>query len=289
MPDALQELLESTAARLSSVSDTPQLDAQVLLAHVLRKTRTWLLAHPGSHANSQDAESLEAMVRRLEGGEPLPYVVGHQEFFGLDFSLTPDVLIPRPETELLVESALAWLEAAPERRTVADIGTGSGCIAVSLAAQLPDSRILATDISRAALRVASRNARKFGVSKRIDFVECDILPAHVPGLPTDRHFDLVCANLPYIPTAELRTLAVYGREPALALDGGEDGLDPFRRFFDLVPDWMAPGGRILLEIESSSGPPVLSLAYDTFHSASIHLHRDLAGHNRLLEIQLPTS
>lgn len=289
MPPPLQQLLDSTTARLSTLSDTPQLDAQVLLAHVLRRTRTWLLAHPELDADTRDSASLEAMIRRLEDGEPLAYVLGHQEFFGLDFDLTSDVLIPRPETEMLVESAISWLLASPERRTVADIGTGSGCIAVCLVIQVPDARVLATDISRSALKVASRNARKFMVNDRIDFLECDILPAHVAGLPTERHFDLVCANLPYIPTAELQSLSVYGREPALALDGGADGLDPFRRLFSLVPEWMAPGGRVLLEIESSQGPAVLSLAYDSFHSAAIHLHRDLAGRDRLLEIQIPST
>src|SRR5512143_2162838 len=157
----LQQVLEATAARLSTVSESPQLDAQVLLAYVLDKPRTWVLAHPDSAPEPEAALKLEPMLRRLEQGEPLPYVLGHQEFFGLDFELTPDVLIPRPETELLVEKALAWLEAAPERRTVADVGTGSGCIAVSLATRLPDLHVLATDISMAALRVARRNAQKF--------------------------------------------------------------------------------------------------------------------------------
>ncbi len=105
-------------------------------------------------------------------------------------------------------------------------------------------------------------------------------------LTSEQHLDLVCANLPYIPSATLRSLPVYGHEPTLALDGGKDGLDPFRRFFSLVPPWMAPGGLMLLEIESSSGPAVLSLAYDAFHSAAIHLHRDAADRERLLEIQL---
>jgi release factor glutamine methyltransferase len=230
---------------------------------------------------------LEPLIRRLEHGEPLPYVLGHQEFFGLDFDITPDVLIPRPETELLVERAIGWLRAAPERRTVADIGTGSGCIAVSLAVNVPGVRVLGTDISGAALEVARRNARKLQVAKHVDLVRCDILPRHIPGLSTDHHFDLVCANLPYIPTDTLRGLPVYEQEPALALDGGPDGLVPFRRLFDLVVDWMAAGGRILLEIEATRGSAVLSLAYDAFIAAPIHLHRDLAGYDRLLEIQFP--
>jgi len=283
----LQQVLESTAARLSTVSESPQLDAQVLLAHVLDKPRTWVVAHLESAPNPEAAFILEPMLRRLEQGEPLPYVLGHQEFFGLDFDITPEVLIPRPETELLVERAISWLQGAPDRRTVADVGTGSGCIAVCIAARVPGVRILGTDISLPALKVARNNARKHQVAASIDLVECDILPKHIPGLSTDHHFDLVCANLPYIPSETLRGLPLYGREPTLALDGGADGLDPFRKLFGLAAEWMAPGGRILLEIEATRGAAVLSLAYDAFSATSIHLHRDLAGRDRLLEIQFP--
>jgi release factor glutamine methyltransferase len=280
------ELLTSATSRLATFSDTPQLDAQVVLAHVLGTTRTWLLAHPEARPDSNQADLFEALMQRLELGEPLAYTLGHHEFYGLDFDVTPDVLIPRPETELLVQNAIGWLEAAAERRTIADIGTGSGCIAISLAVHVPDARVMATDISLPALRVAHANARKLGVEDRVDFIECDILPPHTSGLATEQHLDLVCANLPYIPSAELRVLPVFGHEPSLALDGGPDGLDPFRRFFAIAPEWMARGGRMLLEIESRSAASVLSLAYDAFHSAAIHLHKDLAGSDRLLEIQL---
>lgn len=289
MAAALQQVLDSTTARLSTFSDSPQLDAQVLLAHVLDKPRTWVIAHSEISPDPEGIAILEPLIRRLEQGEPLPYVLGHQEFFGLEFDITPDVLIPRPETELLVERAVGWLRAAPERRTVADIGTGSGCIAICLAVNVPGVRVLGTDISSAALKVALRNARKLHVDTQIDLVQCDILPHHIPGLSTDHHFDLVCANLPYIPSDTLRGLPVYGREPALALDGGPDGLEPFRKLFGLVADWMAPGGRMLLEIEATRGSAVLSLAYDAFIAASIHLHRDLADRDRLLEIQFPNT
>lgn len=285
----LQQVLVSTAARLAAVSESPDLDAQVLLAHVLDKPRTWILAHADTPPDPEGVSILEPLVRRLEQGEPLPYVLGHQEFFGLDFEITPDVLIPRPETELLVERAISWLQAAPDRRTVADVGTGSGCIAVSLAVRVPGVRVLATDISRPALTVALHNARRYKVENQVDLVECDILPQHISGLSTDHHFDLVCANLPYIPTATLQGLPVYEREPTLALDGGTDGLDPFRKIFGLVTDWMAPGGRILLEIEATRGAAVLSLAYDAFAASAIHLHRDLAGRDRLLEVQFALS
>ncbi len=276
------ELIPQVIARLPG--DTPELDAQVLLAHVLGHVRAWLLAHPELELSAPQLDSVEADVSRLEAGEPLPYLLGHWEFYGLDFNVTPDVLIPRPETELLVEKAIAWLKASPERRTVADVGTGSGAIAVTIAMNVPDARVLATDISPAALEVARSNAEKFNVQDRIDFMECDLLPT----LNVERStFNAIFANLPYIPTETLRRLAVFETEPSLALDGGADGLDLIRRLLAIAPDWLAPGGRILLEIEASQGMQVLSLAYDLFSEAEIHLHRDLAGHDRLLEITFP--
>jgi release factor glutamine methyltransferase len=267
--------------------DTPELDAQVVLAHIMGHTRTWLAAHAEVELSAPQADAVEAAVSRLEAGEPLPYILGHWEFFGLDLDITPNVLIPRPETELLVEKAIAWLEASPERRTVADVGTGSGAIGVTIALRVPDAYVLATDISMPALQVARGNARKFHVDKRMEFVECDLLPQHHEGLATDLHFDLICANLPYIPTETLKPLAVFETEPALALDGGPDGLNLIRRLLAIAPEWLAPGGRIMLEIEASQGTQVLSLAYDLFSAAEIHLHQDLAGHDRLLEITIP--
>ena len=283
----VQDLLATTFERLSVLSETPVLDAQVLLAHVLGKPRTWLLAHPEVNPDASETLRLEALMRRLEGGEVLPYLLGHQEFFGLDFDVTPDVLIPRPETELLVESAVAWLGAKPDRRTVADVGTGCGCIAICLAHSISDVRVLATEISRPALRVAAANSRKHRVSERIDLLQCDLLPSCAEGLPTDRYFDLVCANLPYIPSATLHQLPIYGREPTVALDGGIDGLDLVHRLLSLAPDWLAPHGLILLEIEASQGNQALSLAYDAFSESTIHLHQDLTGRDRLLEIIPP--
>ncbi|HET6845760.1 MAG TPA: peptide chain release factor N(5)-glutamine methyltransferase [Anaerolineales bacterium] len=286
MPPLFRTLIERASTRLAPLSDSPQLDAQVLLAHVTRQSRTQVLAHAGDQATDAQTAAYESLLGRLVDGEPLPYVIGRQAFFGLEFDLSAAVLIPRPETELLVQTALDWMARSPDRRTVADIGTGSGCIAVSIAVNVPDAHVLASDISLAALNVARENARKYNVADRISFVECDILPPHGPALTSEQHLDLVCANLPYIPTGRLRALPIYGREPSIALDGGPDGLDPFRRFFSLAPDWMAPGGLMLLEIEASSGPAVLSLAYDAFHAAAIHLHRDAAERDRLLEIQL---
>jgi release factor glutamine methyltransferase len=280
-------LLERAATRLGTVSETPNLDAQVLLAEITGKPRTWVMSHLELELDANQLASLQSAMRHLGKGEPLPYVLGHWSFFGLDLEITPEVLIPRPETELMIEKALDWLRRLPERRTVADVGTGSGCIAVALAVHMPSLQLTATDISPSALEVAERNARKFGVERRITFIECDLLPPHPDPLPSDEHFDLICANLPYIPTETLQKLRIYGREPSLALDGGPDGLDLIRRLIGLSQEWLAPDGMVLLELESSQGAAVLSLAYDSFSEAEIHLHQDLAGHDRLLEIHLP--
>ncbi|NOH03800.1 MAG: peptide chain release factor N(5)-glutamine methyltransferase [Chloroflexi bacterium] len=278
------EYLKQIAPKLTD--EFSERDAQVLLAHVIGHPRAWLLAHLETPLNPPQVDSANQAFSRLEAGEPLPYILGHWEFYGLDFDITPDVLIPRPETELLVERAIRWLKDSPERRTVADVGTGSGVIAVAVAMRVPDVRVLATDISRAALRVAQHNAQKFNVHHRMDFLQCDLLPTHVDPLPTDSHFDLICANLPYVPTKTLHGLPVFGREPTLALDGGEDGLDLYRRLLALSINWLAPRGALLLEIEAAQGMKALSLAYDLFAESTIQLHKDLAGRDRLLEIHL---
>ena len=244
------------------------------------------MAHPELTLTTEQQIQMDDSLMRLERGESFPYVLGHWEFFGLDFDITPDVLIPRPETELLVERGIAWLQESPVRRTVADVGTGSGVIAVSIAANVPDAHVLATDISHRALEVARRNAIKFDIVHRIDFVQCDLLPQHLASLPTERHFDLICANLPYIPTETLHGLPVFGREPTPALDGGDDGLELIRRLLDIGPEWLAPNGMMLLEVESTRGIQALNLACDLFSEATIHLHQDLAGQDRLLEIML---
>src|SRR6266498_3867303 len=201
----MPQLLSDITASLSSISDTPALDASVLLAHILNKPRTWVMAHPEFVLTTEQQNQLNKSLTLLESGEPFPYVLGHWEFFGLDFDITPDVLIPRPETELLVEKAIAWLQESPTRRTVADIGTGSGAIAVSIAVNVPDAHVLATDISSEALRVAKRNTLKFHVEKRIQFIQCDLLPVQPETFSTEQHLDLICANLPYIPTEMLHS------------------------------------------------------------------------------------
>ncbi len=279
------EAFDGLVSRLAQITDTPGLDAQVLLAHALGRPRSWVLAHLEAPLTRNCSAALEALVSRLEKGQPLPYVLGRWDFFGLEFAVTPEVLIPRPETELLVERALAWLG---ERRTAKrepralDVGTGSGCIAVALAVNAAELRLTATDISPQALAVARRNAERHLVAGRITFIEANLVPG--PTLPTP--FDLIVANLPYIPSKTLHGLPIYGREPSLALDGGADGMALIRGLISQAPDLLAPGGLLLMEIEASEGPAALSLAHETFAEAEIHLHQDLAGRDRLLEVQV---
>ncbi len=272
--------LDDLSIQLENMSDTPGLDAQVLLAHVLDRPRSQVLAHPEAVLTRKRSAALDGLVARLNDGEPLPYVLGKWEFFGLEFGLTPDVLIPRPETELLVEKAIGWLNRFPECRQVADIGTGSGCIAIALAVNVPDVHVLATDISSAAVSIARRNAKKHGVADRVECVCSDLLPAD------HGCFHLIAANLPYIPTNTLHELSIFGREPTLALDGGADGLNLIRRLLTQVPERLESGGFLLLEIEALQGPQALSLAYDAFAEADIDLHTDGSGRNRLLEVRL---
>jgi release factor glutamine methyltransferase len=157
---------------------------------------------------------------------------------------------------------------------------------VSIAVNVPDVKILATDISSKALQVAKQNAEKHEVSKNIEFIKCDLLPQQMGPRPTGVHFDLICANLPYIPTETLHNLPIFGREPSLALDGGADGLDLVYRLLKIAPQWLAPNGKMLLEIETTRGIQARNLARDVFPKAVIQLHKDLAGQDRLLEITL---
>jgi release factor glutamine methyltransferase len=280
------ETLKEVTSSLERSSETPGLDAQVLMASLMKKPRSWLLAHPDAHINADQHITLENSFARLQAGEPLPYILGQWEFFGMDFLLTPDVLIPRPETELMVERAIAWLDERlygdKEKREmrVIDVGTGSGCIAIALAVHHLSISITATDLSPAALEVARRNAAKHHVSDRIDFQEADLFPDRgSSGL-----YSLIISNPPYIPSRILKGNPSLSREPALALDGGSDGLVTSRRMLKEGSSRLARGGALMIEIEASSGAAILALTGETYPQGRIHLYQDLAGRDRLLEI-----
>lgn len=260
-------------------SPTPR-EAALLLAHVLGTSREWVLAHPEAELTPEQSERFNNLIAQAELGTPLPYLLGQWEFFGLNFKITPDVLIPRPETELLVEKALGKTQKPKSQNPkIADVGTGSGIIAVTLAVKLPQASIIATDVSAAALDVARANAIAHNVANRVQFIHGDLLE----GVGK---VNLICANLPYIPTAELEVLPVAKHEPTLALDGGPDGLRVIERLLATAGDHLLPGGALLAEIAAAQGEAAMALARHYFPSVQVEIHKDLAGLDRLLEINL---
>jgi len=263
-----------------SVVETPGLEAQLLLGSVLNLSRTAVMTHPERLLTAEQLNQLESLLNRRLSGEPLPYILGHWEFYGLDLLVTPSVLIPRPETELLVEQALSWLTDHPMRRRVADVGVGSGAISLALAKHIPDVSIFATDQSRSALRLAQQNGSRHNLSQRISLVQADLLTA------ARYPFDLVCANLPYIPTATMLGLDVARHEPVSALDGGPDGLRLIERLLTDSSRWMAPGGCMLLEIEAGQGQSSLELARSLLPLAAVRILMDHADQPRLLRIDI---
>ena len=252
--------------------DEADLDARLLAERVL----DWDAAQYLTYANEEEpqgfAESFEALVARREDREPTAYLVGRREFCGLDIQVTPAVLIPRPETELIVEAALA---SFPRSATldIVDVGTGSGCLAVALARERPASRIIATDISRDALEVARLNARRLGVASRVELVETDLLNG------VEREFDLIVSNPPYVPEPDRLQLQpeVRNYEPARALFAGEDGLSIIRRLVDQVPARLKPEGRLIFEFGYGQADDIRTLLSNTRSMVLLDLRRDLQG------------
>lgn len=279
-----QALIWATRTLSVAVIPSSRLDAEVLLAHVLGCNRAWLYARPGFHLTCAQREAFESAVGRRRCREPIPYIVGHREFYGLDFLVDARVLIPRPETELLVERAI---EAATQswrvlgQLALADVGTGSGAVAVSLAVALPGSAIYATDASKAALEVASLNAARHSVADRVHLLEGDLLG------PLPRQVHVIAANVPYVPTQLLATLApdVVEYEPLAALDGGVDGLTHLRRLLRQAAKWLVPQGWIVLEIGAGQGEEVVGLVSHIFPQANVELFQDYAGLDRIVRIE----
>ena len=274
-------LLERIRIAIEDQSDSPYSDALVLLSHISGRPKTEILAHPELVLRKDQESQLESSLEKLRGGTPLPYVLGAWEFFGLMFKITPEVLIPRPESEWLVETGMNWLRDNPARRICLDLGTGSGCLGVAAAKSIPDLKVIAMDKSYSALLIARENARRHQVQDRIDFIAADLLKG------VSIQVDLAIANLPYIPSEKLKGLPVYQTEPLNALDGGPDGLSYIRKFLDDLPDLVTPGGLVLLELDEEVGEEALDLAGESNPKADIQLIQDLAGQNRYLRIQIP--
>jgi release factor glutamine methyltransferase len=278
----LRDALALTSSRLNG--ETVRLDAQVLLANLLQRSRTWILAHPEAELKDNQTVTLERALTRLEAGEPLPYVIGKWEFFGSEFELTPHVLIPRPETEQLVAQAIDWLATHPNQRSVLEIGTGSGCIAIAIAKHIRDASILATDVSFEALALARTNARNHRVENQIQFLQADLFSAFPVPPSASNQFNLICSNPPYIPAGRLPSLSVSKWEPRIALDGGREGLDTIITILQSAKDWMSSPGLTLLEIDSSHSRKVNAIASQLFHEELVSIVKDLTGCDRFLSV-----
>lgn len=271
--------MENAIRSLETISESPRLDSELLIAHIFSQDRSWILCHLDQPMSYEQLTACDALLLQAISGTPLPYLLGHWEFFGLDFVVTPDVLIPRPETELLVEKAIDWLNCHPQNSLVADIGTGSGCIAIAIARNISSSKIIATDNSTRALAVARRNVVKHSLLDQITLMHAHLLE----GL--DRSFDLICANLPYIPTSRLDQLAVAKAEPISALDGGEDGFNLIEALLIQARNRLSPGGCILCEIDMFQAQQAIVFATQLFPEKTIAVVPDLAKNPRLLVIE----
>jgi release factor glutamine methyltransferase len=278
--DTVKAQLARTRAALSSAGIAyGWLDAEVLLAHVLKISRERLHSHPERRLTAVQRQRLNRLTRRRAAREPVPYLVGEREFYGHMLTVAPGVLIPRPETELMVELAIDWLNAHPNARRVIDLGTGSGAVAIALARAVPHIRVEARDVSARALRIAAGNIARHRLRRRITTVKANLLRDAAPA-------DVILANLPYIPDALRRVRPKeLDYEPALALDGGKDGLDLIRAALAQAPKALRPGGLALFECDPAQVRRVVRLAQRQWPAAAISVHQDLAGLDRVVRIQ----
>ena len=279
------EALHKASKTLAADSfEEASLEAEILLMHVLGIDRAKLYAVLGEELSEGDAEVLAQLVNRRLTNEPVAYIVGHREFFGYDFHVAPGVLIPRPESELLVEETLDFVRGyfPEEDPIIAEIGTGSGAIAISLALLLPKAEIYATDISARALEIARVNCERHGVQDRVHLLEGDVLA------PLPEPVDIIIANLPYIGDEELDELGDEIRmfEPLEALAGGGDGLDKVRQLLVKVGEKLRPEGLVLLEIGYVQRGAAASLRLLLPPAASVELVKDLGGRERVLKIRI---
>jgi len=278
LPTSIEEALAEGRQRADGERLTIT-TTQALLAHVTGRGRAWLLAHREESLHEADAARYLDLLGRAAAGEPLAHLTGEREFYGLAFTVTPDVLVPRPETEAVVDAALDWLN---EQQIVVprlvDVGTGSGAIAVTLALKVPQARVTAVEISPAAMDIARHNAEQHSVAARMNFVIGDLL-AGLAG-----PFDVITANLPYINREELAALEVGRWEPRVALDGGEDGLVLVRRLLDQAPTRLARKGLLVLEIGHDQGQRVEALCRAAFPAAHVQIQPDLAHLDRIVTV-----
>jgi release factor glutamine methyltransferase len=288
--DIRSALSDGIAFLASQNVPSAELTAELLLMDTLEKDRAWLYAHADLKVPGTTLEQYFGLLSRRANGEPTQHLTGYQEFWGMDFVVTPDVLIPRPETEHVIEVAIERLatgsSAGSARRDepfrIADVGTGSGCIAIALAKEFPAAQILATDISAAALEVARHNAARHGFTRRIDFAECNLLDALFDQSPVtghqSPHLDLIASNPPYIARGEAESLPreVREHEPAVALFGGDKGTELYAPLIAQAAALLKPGGLLVLELGHNSAQHVSCLLAAS-EWTSFAIANDLAG------------
>jgi release factor glutamine methyltransferase len=263
--------------------DSPRLQTELLLAHVLQLPRMKLYLNFERHLTEPELSALRDLVKRRGEREPLQHIVGSTSFCGLEITVNRDVLVPRPETELLAEHAWQFLSALDARpSTVLDFGTGSGCLAIAIAVKAPKATVHAVDLSEAALQVARQSAARHGVTERIQFHLGDGFSA----LPAGLQFDLIVANPPYIPTAEIQTLQpeVRDHDPRLALDGGADGLACFGRLASLAAPWLKPQGKLMAEFGDGQEAALRDLFTPPAWIVTV-VEKDYSGRERFLIAQ----
>lgn len=279
------QALAAAVRSLEATSESPRLDAQLLLAHALGTSKEWLIAHGDEELKPAHESAYAAACADRASGRPIAYILGSAWFHGREFVVNRNVLVPRPETEHLVDDAIEHVQAIANP-FVLDVGAGSGAIACTIAAEVSHARVDAIDISRDALNVARENAVCLGVSSRVVFYEGDL----VAPLPRDRRYDAIVANLPYVPTAEIDPApAAVSFEPRLALDGGADGLEAYRRLLPLLPVYTAPGAMVLLEAAPALMVGLEALARVAFPRAEVGVRTDYGGRERYVRVRCPST
>ncbi len=275
MPTTIQQALQSATQQLAGQHDSASLDAELLLAHVLHQSRTWLYTWPEQTLSTEQSTAFEVLIRRRLAGEPVAHIIGTRAFWNLDLRVTPDTLIPRPETERLVELALARIPAQASWQ-ILDLGTGTGAIALALAKERPACRMVATDRTDAVLEVATENARLNGITN-VSFRHGDWLHA----LETDARFEMIVSNPPYIKEDDPHLQQGDVRfEPASALQAGTQGLDDLQRIIVEALPHLKPGGWILLEHGYDQETAVMQLLQDAGYE-QVEDYTDLAGQPRI--------
>lgn len=289
-PQTVTATLARGMLMLAKTSPTPRADAQILLAYTLGREREWLVSHGESFLSRAQSEKFTTLCERRATGMPVAYITGFAGFYGREFSVNEHVLIPRPETEHLVEDAVAHLQAkidpnAPMKQLflVFEAGVGSGAIACTIAAEVPGAVVEGTDASTAALKIANYNAQRLNVHTRCKFHFGDVVKAS-----DEKSYDLVVANLPYIPTAEIPAKPdPVGFEPRMALDGGPDGLMHYRKLLAAAPRMLRPGALLLMEAAPPTIGALCELTAAALPDATVEIRHDYAAQERYVSVKVP--